>query len=201
MSLSEKFSRYTGEKLTPSPLFRSESNRQPFQNQQTRTPPLPIAQTSGTLGPLGHAAPPAPGLENPQTLKIFSGTLTVTRARPGIIKFKVPPNVVSPAIVNFKASGAAFNVQLLTPTQMTRFGSQRPRPEDFNISEITVTAPGPDTWSWRSPMVTSITQELGLAQAGDWYLVFNNAPELDQQNLIDVDFSLVTTKMVDLNRR
>jgi hypothetical protein len=125
----------------------------------------------------------------------------VTRARPGIIKFKVPPYVVSPAIVNFKASGAAFNVQVLTPPQMTRFGSQRPRPEDFSISEITVAAPGPDTWSWRSPMVTSITQELGLAQAGDWYLVFENAPELDQQNLIDVDLSLVTTKVVDLNKR
>jgi len=178
LSLQEKLSRHLGRPITWPP---------PREGQ--------IAKSSHTIATTTPPATVDPTTETPKftthTFEVFEGALYVTRTRLGVVPFNVPSGVLQPAIFNFTATGLPFEVQLLNPYQWSHFGRTSEPPPPF-LREYPRDYYYP--YTWLSPVVTEITKTLSSNYAGNWKLVFRNAPELDRDNSIKVDATLTTRR-------
>jgi len=179
MSLQEKLSRHFGRPI----VWPPPSETKPSKNSQvarTTSEPTMVAQADDTSTIITR------------TVQVFDATLSVTRTRLGIVPFSVPGGVLKPATINFTAAGSPFDVHLLygnyqlshfkhrydTPTVMVIQGW---RPREYYLP-----------YMWESQVVTRISQQLPMNIAGQWYLVFQNAPELSGDNSIKVVAALTT---------
>jgi len=175
VSLQEKLSRHFGRPI----VWPSPSETKPSKNSQ-------VART--TSEPTRAAQADDNQRVNTRTVQVFDATLSVTRTRLGIVPFSVPGGVLKPATINFTAAGSPFDVHLLfSEYQLSHFG----RP--YNPPMVRV---GGDEYywpyMWKSQVVTRISQQLPMNIAGQWYLVFQNAPELSGDNSIRVVAALTT---------
>ena len=178
LSLQEKLSRHFGRPVAwPSPSETKASKNS--QVARTTSEPTMAAQADDNQR------------VNTRTVQVFDATLSVTRTRLGIVPFSVPGGVLKPATINFTAAGSPFDVHLLfSKYQLSRFG----QPYNSSVTEVRVVGHDEYYWPymWKSQVVTRISQQLPMNIAGQWYLVFQNAPELSENNSIKVVAALTT---------
>jgi len=175
LSLQEKLSRHFGRPIVwplPNETKASKSS------QVARTISEPTMAASAEDSPRTIS----------RTVQVFDGTLSVTRTRRGVISFSVPGGVLDPATINFTAAGLPFDVHLLySDYQLNHFG-QPYNPPTAYVGRKERFWP----YMWKSQVVTRISQRVPMGIAGQWYLVFQNAPEVSESNSIKVVAELTT---------
>lgn len=143
--------------------------------QTTRETPREIViKVQPAAGSDGSSSDKPPS-EVVRTTRLYSGTLPVSSTDSQLIAFTAPPSNTRSVLV-LTASGPCFYARLFTESQYSEYFTR-----------------GRETDTWRSPKVTTITQELILPYYGNWRLVFWADYWSDGEKTISVDVSLRTT--------
>lgn len=156
-------------------VFPQEQILPDFQGRDILPPLDPMVPSYGADYPVT----PTRSSDATRTKEIFVGTLQVTGSRPGVIPFTLTPSNAS-AMLNLKASGPTFRVQLMNQSQFVWF---QPNSRGAFVRAGNI---------WESPPIASIRVGVRIPLGGNWYLVFEGIPpsEVEKSIVVEVNATM-----------